>query len=363
MKLFGALKGDKIIWAIVFGLFTISFLLIFSATSNLGSLVKHTIHLLTGFLIIKFSSNIPYKYFTNLSFIFFISSIVLLTWALLTPSYVLDDFNNPIDASRWISIFGFTFQPSELAKFSLILFLARNLSLKKEKNFTFQTAFLPIFFPIILVCSLTIKSNASTTLIIFFISSVILFISHFPIKTLFKFWGLSILVFCLLFIIIMLFSPQNRIGTWNNRMDNFLSGDSNWQLQQAHEKLDEVGPFGLGPGGSVYFTKGDSDLIYIFSILEYGLIMGILLLSLYLIFFQRIIAISRRIKLTFPHLLVWGLGILVVSQALIHMGVNYNLLPTTGQTLPLVSKGGTSVWIMSLSIGIILNISSLNYEK
>ena len=366
MGLFGKLKGDKIIWIIVFILFAISFLLIFSCSLSIMSLIMHTIHLFFGFMLIQIVSKIPYKYFTNFSFILFLASVLLLVWAILTPSYVYDDFNNQIDASRWINIFGFTFQPSELAKFSLVLLLARNLSLNKGEYFSFTNSIVPIFIPILVVFLLTIKSNASTAFIIFFVSSIVLFISHFPFKQLLRFWGFSLIVFVVLFLIILPFSKQNRIQTWKNRIASFVNPESpkNYQFDIAQKFISSAGWFGVGAGkGSDLLPAADSDFIYTFSILEYGLIMGFFILFLYLFFFQRIISISRRIKSQFPYLVVLGLGTLFVTQAFINIGVNLGLLPTTGQTLPLLSRGGSSIWIMSLSIGIILNISSVAYEK
>ncbi len=364
MALLGKLKGDKVIWIIVFILFAISFLLVFSYTISIMNLIMHAIHLLFGLLIIKVVSIIPYKYFTNFSFILFIISLVLLFWAILTPSYVYDNFNNPIDASRWINIFGFTFQPSELAKFSLILLLARNLSL--NKSFTFKKSIIPLFLPVLLIILLTIKSNASTALIILFVSSILLFISHFPFKLLLRFWAFSFSFFIVLIFIILPFSSQNRLETWKSRISSFFNSEKseNYQVDIARKFISSAGWFGVGAGkGSDFLPAADSDFIYTFSILEYGLIMGVFILFLYLVFFLRIILISRRIKSQFPYLVVLGLGTLIIVQALINMGVNLGLLPTTGQTLPLLSRGGSSIWIMSLSIGIILNISSFTDEK
>ena len=358
MELFGPLRGDKIIWRIVFALFALSFLLVFSYSVSIQSLIMHTIYLLSGFVIIKIISKIPYKYFINFSFILFIISIVLLFWALLTPSYVYDDFNNPIDASRWINIFGFTFQPSELAKFSLIILLARNLSLN---NLSFKNSIIPIFIPVLLIILLTIKSSGSTALIIFFISYILLFISSYSFQDLLKFGGITIISFIILILLVLPFIENNRVGTWKNR---FIGWGQNYQQEMAKKCMCSVGLFSKpGSGSGDLIPEGDSDFIYAFAICEYGLIMGPVILCLYLLFFQRIIHISRRIKSQFPYLLVLGLGSLILVQALINMGVNLSLLPPTGQTLPLLSRGGSSILIMSLSIGIILNISSVTYEK
>jgi len=371
VELFGKSRGDKIIWRIVFALFALSFLLVFSYSVSIQRLIMHTIHLLSGFVIIKIVSKIPYKYFTNFSFILFIVSIVLLFWALLTPSYVLDDFNNPVDASRWINIFGFTFQPSELAKFSLILLLARNLSLN---NLSFKNSIIPIFIPVLLIILLTIKSNFSTALIIFFISSILLFISNYLFKDLLKFGGLTIMSFIILVLLVLPFMPHNRVETWKGRVTDWWSSNKNQNYQQfwhdnyqqavAYQCMSSVGLFSKpGSRNCDIIPKADTDFIYAFAVCEYGLIMGPFILCLYLLFFQRIIYISRRIKSQFPYLLVLGLGSLILVQALINMGVNLSLLPNTGQTLPFLSRGGSSIWMMSLSIGIILNISSVNYEK
>ena len=364
MVFFSNLKGDKIIWIIVFILFAISFLLVFSCAISIKSLVMHSIHLFLGFIIIKITSNIPYKYFTNFSFILFVTSLLLLLWAILTPSFVYDDFNNPIDASRWITIFGFTFQPSELAKFSLILLLSRNLSLNKK--YTFKSSIVPIFIPVLIVIFLTVKSNASTALIIFFISSIILFISNLSLKILLKFWIVGFASFLILLFLILPLSNNNRIETWKSRISSFFNSEQseNYQYEIARKFISSAGWFGVGAGkGSDFLPAADSDFIYTFSILEYGMIMGVFILLLYLVFYLRIILIARKINSNFPYLVVLGLGTLIIVQAFINMGVNLGLLPTTGQTLPLLSRGGSSIWIVCLSVGIILNISSSIYEK
>ena len=364
MTFFWNLKGDKVIWIIIFILFAISFLLVFSCAYSVKSLVMHALHLFLGFFIIKIASQIPYKYFINFSFVLFICSIVLLLWAMLTPSFVYDDFNNPIDASRWITIFGFTFQPSELAKFSLILLLARNLAL--SKRYTFKSSLVPIFIPILIVIFLTIKSNASTALIIFFISSLVLFISNLSFKILLKFWIIGIVSFLILLFLILPFSNNNRIETWKSRVTSFLNPEQsqNYQYEIARKFISSAGWFGVGAGkGSDFLPAADSDFIYTYSILEYGTIMGVFILLLYLVFYYRIILIARKINSNFPYLVVLGLGTLFVVQAFINIGVNLGLLPTTGQTLPLLSRGGSSIWMMCLSIGIILNISSTIHEK
>tara|TARA_B100000902_G_C27185888_1_gene851341 strand:+ start:282 stop:791 length:510 start_codon:yes stop_codon:yes gene_type:complete len=167
-----------------------------------------------------------------------------------------------------------------------------------------------------------------------------------------------------LIFIILPFSNNNRLETWRGRTIKYIKSDVDWQQAQANKCMCSVGLFGKpGSGNGDGIPNADSDFIYAFAICEYGLIMGLFILCLYLLFFWRILLIARRIKSQFPYLVVLGLGTLLLSQALITMGVNLSLLPNTGQTLPLMSRGGSSILIMSLSIGIILNISSVAYEK
>jgi len=355
-------NGDKVIWVIATFLSCISCLVVFSCATSINHLFSHIFHLLSGFFLMFLFSQTHYKYLTNGSILFFVFSIILLTIVLLKP---LPNIDGAIDARRWIKIFGLNFQPSELAKFSLVLLLSRNLAVFNHNKMSLREHVKYFYFPILLVVALIFKTNGSTALIILASSFIILFISDFNLKNLLKFYAFNIiLVFVGVFLLSQLTS-NSRVGTWENRINNYLQGEDTYQVNIAKKAISTGKWNGLGPGKSVQkhvLPHASSDFIYAILIEEYSIIGGLFILVLYLIFLVRIITISSRIKLMFPYLLLLGLGILIVVQAFLNIGVSLGIMPVTGQTLPLVSKGGSSIWITCISIGIILNITS-QYKK
>ena len=196
-------------------------------------------------------------------------------------------------------------------------------------------------------------------------SFIILFISDFNIKNLLKFYAFNIILVVLGVFLLSQLTSNSRVGTWESRINNYLQGEDTYQVNIAKKAISTGKWNGLGPGKSVQkhvLPHASSDFIYAILIEEYSIIGGLFILSLYLIFLVRVITISSRIKLMFPYLLLLGLGILIVVQAFLNIGVSLGIMPVTGQTLPLVSKGGSSIWITCISIGIILNITS-QYKK
>ena len=351
-------NGDKVIWGVAIFLACISCLVVFSCSTSMGHLLSHIFHLLSGFSLMFIFSKTHYKYLTNGSILFFLFSIILLIIVLLKP---LPNIDGIIDSRRWIKIFGLNFQPSELAKFSLVLLLSRNLTVFNHHKMSLQGHFKYFYFPILLVFALIFKTNGSTALIILASSFIVLFISDFNIKNLIKFYFFNILLIFIGIFLLSQFSSNSRVGTWENRINNYLKGEDTYQVNIAQKAISAGKWNGLGPGKSVQkhvLPHASSDFIYAILIEEYSIIGGIFILALYLIFLVRIIAISARIKLMFPYLLLLGLGILIVVQAFLNMSVSLGIMPVTGQTLPLVSKGGSSIWITCISVGIILNITS-----
>lgn len=351
-------NGDKIIWVVATFLACVSCLVVFSCSASIKNLLTHIFHLISGFFLMLVFSKTHYKYLTNGSILFFIFSIILLIIVLLKP---LPNIEGIIDARRWIKIFGLNFQPSELAKFSLVLLLSRNLSVFNHREMSLKQHFKYFYFPILLVFALIFKTNGSTSLIILVISFIILFISDFSIKNLFKFYAFNIILVVLSVFLLSQFTSNSRVGTWENRINNFFNGEDTYQVNIAKKAISTGKWSALGPGKSIQkhvLPHASSDFIYAIIVEEYSIIGGIFILALYLIFFVRIIAISSRIKLIFPYLLLLGLGILIVFQAFLNIGVSLGVIPVTGQTLPLISKGGSSIWITCTSIGIILNITS-----
>jgi len=372
--------GDKIIWSVSILLFLISVLLVYSS-GGYDSLSIHITHLVMGLGLIFIFSRFNYKYFTNLSFILIFISVALLLWLIINPS----SYRGDILAGRWIKLGFISFQPSELAKYSLVLFICRNLFMYKESLFLFRSFFLYIILPSLIVCSLIIQSNLSTVILIVGVVFFIVFISGYPFLLFCKHlifpscigFGVFLTILCLPPIqIVDQLLP--RLTTWKNRIcakeiktipftwidhsqyDPNQNHNNNYQINNALAAIHSGGLFGKGAGKSYYkrlLPDSKSDFIFAILIEEYGLIGGVVVLLLYLLFYQRIIVLSIKSQDDFPRLLLLGLGSIVMFQALLHMGVSVNLIPVTGQTLPLISKGGSSVWVTSLAFGIIINIS------
>ena len=373
------LFGDKIIWWVSILLFLISILLVYSS-GGYNSIMSHIPHVIMAIGIVSIFSRFNYKYFTNLSVILLLVSGILLLYLLIFPSLYPG-----ANASRWIRVGFFSFQPSELAKYSLILFLSRNLFLYKNTMTSFISVFKYILLPSFFIIFLIIPSNLSTAILIILIVLFLLFFSGFSIKLYFKYLLLPLIISLIFFITILSLPPINfidkslpRLTTWKNRIcsqeidippfiwvdcSNYDPSEvysNNYQINKALGAINRGGLIGQGAGNSYYkkiLPESKSDFIYAILIEEYGMIGGFSVLFLYLSFYQRILILSNKTKEEFQRLLLLGLGTIILLQALLHMSVSVNLIPVTGQTLPLISKGGSSLWVTSLAIGIILNIS------
>lgn len=368
MKWTNYIKGDKYIWAIVILLSLASIVLVYSSSSHLAFafkqgntisfLLKHLIHLGIGFGIMWMLSRVPFKYFYNSSIIFFAIAIILICWAISGGQTI-----SGANASRWIRIAGFTFQPSELAKLSLFVLLARNLVHYKDKLHSFKQSFLPILGPVILICALILPSNFSTSAIIFMISFLIMFIGRFSLKWLCVMLIIGIGSIALFYLVVTKFpNISNRVATWNARIECYFDQDcKNYQVNHAKMAIARGGMWGQGPGKSVqkyFLPQSSSDFIYAVIVEEYGRVGGLFIISLYLMFLVRVLRIASKSDDDFAILITIGLGFSIISQAFINMAVAVNLLPVTGQTLPLISAGGSSVWMTCASIGLILSVSN-----
>ena len=368
MKWTNYIKGDKYIWAIAILLSLASIVLVYSSSSHLAFafkqgntisfLLKHLIHLGIGFGIMWMLSRVPFKYFYNSSIIFFAIAIILICWAISGGQTI-----SGANASRWIRVAGFTFQPSELAKLSLFVLLARNLVHYKDKLHSFKQSFLPILGPVILICALILPSNFSTSAIIFMISFLIMFIGRFSLKWLGVMLIIGIGSIALFYLVVTKFpNISNRVATWNARIECYFDQDcKNYQVNHAKMAIARGGMWGQGPGKSVqkyFLPQSSSDFIYAVIVEEYGRVGGLFIISLYLMFLVRVLRIASKSDDDFAILITIGLGFSIISQAFINMAVAVNLLPVTGQTLPLISAGGSSVWMTCASIGLILSVSN-----
>lgn len=328
--------------------------------STLHFLMKHGIMLVTGGVIMYYASLLKYSMYSRLSqlAIGVVAALLLLT--LLLGS-------NINDASRWITIpiINQSFQTSDLAKVVLIVYLARVIGKQQDKEWTFRDVLVNLMLPIGVICGLILPANFSTAALLFLLCMIIMFIGEVPIKWLLAIVGLAVGSFVLLVIAneALGLDVLPRVETWTNRVSNFGGDDRNANYQVEHAKIAIASggllPNGPGSGNSRnWLPHPYSDMIYAFIIEEYGSIIGGLgLLLLYLILLFRAVKIAGRCDKKFGSLVAVGLSLMMVLQAMINMAVAVDLVPVTGQPLPLVSMGGTSIWFTCLAIGIVLSVS------
>ena len=304
-------------------------------------------------------SRVPYKYFYNSSIVIFGIALILICCAISGGETI-----SGANASRWVRLGGFTFQPSELAKVALFVLLARNLVHYKDRLQSFKQSFFPILGPVILICGLILPSNFSTAAIIFMISILIMFIGRYSLKSLVAMIGIGVASLGLFYLVVTAYPDiSNRVATWKARIESFTDENSegNYQVNHAKTAIARGGVWGQGPGKSVqkyFLPQSSSDFAYAVIVEEYGRVGGLVVIVLYLLLLFRVLRIASKSNDDFAILMAIGLGFSIVLQAFINMAVAVNLLPVTGQTLPLISAGGSSVWMTCAAIGLILSISN-----
>jgi cell division protein FtsW len=361
------LKGDKVIWTVVLLLSIISILVVYSSTGTLAYkyhagnteyyLFKHAFILLFGIFLMYFTHNIKYTYYSRISQLLIFIAAPLLLFTLIKGS-------NLNEASRWLALPGtnLTFQTSDLAKLALIMYVARILSLKQDQIKDFKGAFVPVMLPIIIICGLILPANFSTAAVLFTTCLVLMFIGRVNMKYILALVGTGVVLLSLFILVVINSSNTGRVGTWKKRIENFTSGDSkgNYQVEQAKIAIATGGTFGKGPGKSTqrnFLPHPYSDFIYAIIIEEYGLGFAIIIALLYMILLFRGVRIVTKTDKTFAAMLAIGCSFSLVFQAMINMAVAVNLFPVTGQPLPLLSMGGTSIWFTSIALGIVLSVS------
>ncbi len=376
-SIFSNLKGDKVIWATAGLLAIFSFLPVYSASSNLAYLygdgstfqyvVVHFFHLLLGFCLLFAVHKIPYHYFRGLSILFLPVVIVLLIYTVAQGTMIDGAY-----ASRWIQIpgLGVSFQSSTLASVVLMIYVARYLSKKTNDNLTFKESILPLWVPVGLVLLLILPANFSTTAIIFSMVLVLMFLGGYPVKYL----GIIVAAGLLLLTMFILTAKAfpgllpNRVDTWASRIESFSNDEdteADYQIEKAKIAIASGGVAGTGIGKSVqrnFLPQSSSDFIYAIIVEEMGLIGAFGVMGAYLLLLFRIVIVATKANTVFGKLLVMGVGLPIIFQALINMGVAVELFPVTGQTLPLISSGGTSIWMTCMALGIILSVSAKREE-
>ena len=390
------MRGDKVIWIVALILGVISLIVVYSATSALAVskyegdtgkvLMKHLGMLLFGFAMMIIGSRINYKRYAKIALLLMIPCLALLLYTLVFG-------RNINDASRSISVGGFSFQPSEMAKIILITYLARQLIMMEGSVYNFKDFLLKLALPILVTAALIFSENLSTAVILIAVCMVLLFIGRVKFLHILALVGLCVVGMAAYLgydaiktnidnkhrraaqqeMVIgekveTYKEKQNRIQTWSNRLKSMGEDkekvdpfdDKHMQRTYADIAVASSSIFGKGPGKSEqrnFLPHPYSDFIYAIIIEEYGLIGGVIVLMLYVILFTRVLRIVIKRPLTFGSLMAFGLGFLIILQAMVNMGVSIGLLPVTGQPLPFVSMGGTSLMATGLIIGMILSVT------
>ena len=375
-------KGDKVLWAVIILISLFSIFPVYSASTNLqyivntgtttSHLVKHALFVISGLVIMKFVGAVKYEYIGKLSSILLVITIFLLLVTMFTGQKI-----DGASASRWLKIPGtpISFQPSTFAYLMLIIYICRYLTKKIDRERLPAENILYLFVPVLLVFLLVGKDNGSTAVMILFVSLVVMIIGQFPIKYILGFFGVSAVLIAL-FMFVALNTDlikNNRVHTWRSRIETFSNTNKidniedetlkakNYQVNQAKAAIVHGGFLGVGPGKSALkqsLPQSVSDFIFAIIVEEYGLIGAFMLIVLYFIMMMRIVIIASKMPAFFGSLLVLSMGIMIFVQLAINIAVAVNIIPVTGQPLPLISYGGTSMLVTYLQLGIILNVSS-----
>lgn len=377
-ELIQKLNGDKVIWAFVALLALFSFMPVFSASSNLAYmrhgtgntftyLLKHGIQIFVGFYIIYKVHKIPYHYFRAISKIALPIVWILLVYTLLKGT-VIDGAN----ASRWIQIpyIGITFQTSTLAAIVLYVYVAHYLSKKRETIVSFKSSFIELWMPVFITIILILPANFSTAALIFSMVIMLAFVGKYPLKYIGIIVGAGIVGLTFFILVAKAFPDAfpNRVDTWMKRIDNFASNKPDedvYQIEKAKIAIASGGVYGLGPGKSIqknFLPQSSSDFIYAIIVEEYGLIGALVVMGLYLLLLFRFVIAAHKSNSVFGKLVVVGLGFPIIFQAMTNMAVAVELFPVTGQTLPLISSGGSSIWMTCIAVGIILSVTKKEEE-
>lgn len=374
MNIFSYFKGDRVIWMIVLLLSLLSLLAVYSSIVALAYkhhdgnteyfLFKQGKLILLGFGLMWLTHRIPYIYFSRISQIMLILSVPLLLYTLIHGASLNE-------ANRWIPIpgTGLTFQSSDFAKLALIMYVARIVTQKQNELHDFKQVLIHIMAPAFIVCGLILPANFSTAALLLCTCLILMFIGRVPFKHIAKVLGLAVAGFVLLLLVGKLFpdGPLKRVSVWEARIVEFFKGneekdpDKSYQANHAKIAIATGGVLGTGAGNSSqrnFLPQAYSDFIYAIIIEEYGSILGgIGIVLLYLILLYRGVRVATKTSRTFGTLLAFGLSFSLIFQGLINMAVAVNLFPVTGQPLPFLSMGGTSLLFSSIAIGIILSVS------
>lgn len=380
---FEYLKGDKVLWMVIITISIFSIFPVYSASSNLeyivnngtttGHLIKHMFFVVLGLGLMRAVGFVKYEHIGKLSTILLVISIGLLGVTMFTGQTI-----DGASASRWLKIPGtpFSFQPSSVAYLALVIYLCRYLTKKIDRERLPIENILYIFGPILVVFILVAKDNGSTALMILMVSIAVLIVGQLNWKYVAGFISTS-LIASILFILVALNTNLiggNRIDTWKSRIETFTTSKTqkhnevedeslkakNYQVMQAKAAIVHGGITGMSGKSALkqMLPQSASDFIFAIIVEEYGFFGALFLITLYMIMIIRIVMIASKMPAFFGSLMVLAMGIMIFVQLSVNIAVAVNLIPVTGQPLPLISYGGTSMLVTYLQLGLILNVSS-----
>ncbi len=365
-KMYAELRGDRAVWMILVILAIFSLLAVYSSTGHIAFkerggntefyLLKHFFFMGIGLSMTYVCYLLHYNRYRKIAPVLLILSIPLLMYTIAFGVEINE-------ARRWVTIpfVGLTFQTSDLGKLALIIYVAQAISAKQDYIKDFGSAFLPIIVPVLIICSLIAPADLSSALLLFVTCLGMMFLGRVALKYILLLLFLGIVVFACLIVIGEFFPEIVRSGTWVRRMRDFITDtEGGYQVMHSKIAIANGGIFGMGPGNSImrnYLPAPYSDFIYAIICEEYGMVGGFTILGLYVLLFFRCVSIVTRAPKAFGAMLVMGLGMMLVIQALANMAVTVQLVPVTGLTLPLVSMGGTSIVFTSIAFGMILSVS------
>lgn len=365
-RIYAELQGDRSIWSILAILSILSVLGVYSSTGTLAYrqmggdteafLIKHLLIVVGGLFLAYLAHLLHYMKYSRSAPVLLLLSIPLLIYTIAFGS----DIN---EARRWISVplIGITFQTSDFAKLALIIYVARAIGSKQEYIKDFQSAFVPIILPVLIICGLIAPADLSTAILLFLTCLMMMIIGRVAAAYIGLLLLLGIVVFAMLLILGEFLPDVVRSDTWTNRVREFMEEpDGGYQVQQAKIAMANGEWLGLGPGNSIqrnYLPSPYSDFIYAIIVEEYGIFGGIAIIALYVLLFFRATRLVTKSPKAFGAMLVMGLSVSLILQAFFNIAVSVHLLPVTGITLPMLSMGGTSVLFTCISFGIMLSVS------